>query len=130
MHVEIKDAMFNYVTYDKSRRQPMIYFHVYIFRTKVSHQFFTQIEKGSVVSPEPDIVSSYTYTLHCHLMTIAWTVFQARSHELNVSHGIFPRLVFYRLFLLLMLQLYKVARYNTIVVFYMRVLEELYAILD
>jgi len=64
MHVEIKAAMLNFVAYDKSRKQPNIYFRTHFFRTKFSHQlFFTQMEKkirvgtknkGRVGSPEPD----------------------------------------------------------------------------
>jgi len=39
MHVEIKAALFNFVTYDKSRGQPNIYFRTNFFRTEVLHFF-------------------------------------------------------------------------------------------
>ena len=62
MHVEIKAALFNFVTYDKSRGQPNIYFRTNFFRTEVLHHFFNQkvkkvrvrTKKGRVVSPDPD----------------------------------------------------------------------------
>ena len=38
MHVEIKGAMFNFVTFHKSRGQPNIYFRTHVFRNKVLHQ--------------------------------------------------------------------------------------------
>jgi len=67
MHMEIKAAMFNYVTYDKSHGQPNIFFFrthffhtqsfapIFLFLPKWKKSLGSDREKGRVKSPEPDI---------------------------------------------------------------------------